>query len=274
MTDWILLAAPLVVASLVLVLGFVGCFLDSIGEHQPDAPEITYTDKVAAHPNLVGYWRLGEASGTTAVDSKGGNDGTYVGGVMLGSPGLVEDDPDTAALFAGVGQYVAVPRTDALNPPTFTVEALVSVAEADDYRAVVSSRHVDPTSQNTFGYTLYVSDAGDWEAWVGDGDVTWETALGPPATDAVQFAAMTYDGTTLKLYVDPETDAPAEVAAAYQPNPQNELRIGAGANEAATPLYFFQGVIDEVAIYDVALDFDTILDHFTLATVSREEALD
>src|SRR5215831_14920886 len=56
---------------------------------------------LADHP--VAYYRLGETSGTTAVDSSGnGSNGTYVGGVALGQPGaLLPGDTDPAAGFNG-----------------------------------------------------------------------------------------------------------------------------------------------------------------------------
>ena len=45
----------------------------------------------------VGYWRLGEAVGPTAVDASGfGYDGTYNGNPTFGQPGAIADDPDTA----------------------------------------------------------------------------------------------------------------------------------------------------------------------------------
>ena len=271
MTHWVLLVAPLVLASFVMLFVFVGCGLDSSGTG--GTPPERYSTDVTSHPNVVSYWRLGEAAGaTTAVDSTGGNDGTYVGSVALGQPGLVVGDADTAAQFDGSTGYVAVPHIDdSLNPAKFTVEALVSLEGGDgQFRAVVSSRHIDQATMNTFGYILYASDQGNWEAWVGDGDTNWAMATGPPATNGGHYLAMTYDGTTLTLYVDPADDSPASIAASYQPNPQQELRIGAGGNELPDPYFLFPGVIDDVAIYNDALDSATIKAHFTLSRTAGE----
>jgi Concanavalin A-like lectin/glucanases superfamily len=45
----------------------------------------------------VGYWRLGEAVGPTAVDASGfGRHGTYNGNPTFGQPGAIVNDPDTA----------------------------------------------------------------------------------------------------------------------------------------------------------------------------------
>lgn len=264
MSHWVLLVAPLALASFVMLFVFVGCGLDSSGFGVPE----DYTNNVLANSNLIGYWRLGERAGaTTAVDSKGDNDGTYVGGPALGQPGLVVGDTDTAAQFDGSTQYVSVPFNAALNPAKFTVEALVDVTGNENtFRAVVSSRDIGEGAV-TFGYILYAGDQNKWEAWVGDGTTNvWQTLIGPDVTPGKHYLAMTYNGQTLKLYVDPVEDAPATLDATYGPNTTRELRIGAGANESETPLFPFNGVLDEVAVYDVDLDFTTIREHFSLAT--------
>ncbi|MEA2398119.1 MAG: hypothetical protein QOK25_1675, partial [Thermoleophilaceae bacterium] len=40
-----------------------------------------YAATIAGTPGLIGYWRLGEASGTSACDSFGSNAGVYSGAV-------------------------------------------------------------------------------------------------------------------------------------------------------------------------------------------------
>lgn len=264
MSHWVLLVAPLALASFVMLLAFVGCGLDSSG--LGEGP-LTYAGLVTDNNSSVSYWRLGEAAeATTAKDSKDGNDGTYTGTVTLGQPGLVVGDTDTAAQFDGSTAHVAVPFNGTLNPAKFTVEALVDVAGGEgQFRAVVSSRDIDKNGQH-FGYILYASDQNKWEAWVGDGTTgAWQIVTGPDVTPGKRYLAVTYDGTTLKLYVDPAEDAPASLAATYMPNTAQELRIGAGANET-DPTYFFNGVIDEVAVYNVDLAFSVIQKHFSFAT--------
>lgn len=270
MSHWVLLVAPLVLASFVMLFAFVGCFLDSTGYGAPT----TYPGEVTSNQYCVGYWRLGERAGPTAVDNKGDNDGTYSAeGVTLGQGGLLTGDVDTAAQFDGSSGYVSVPFVEALNPFKFTVEALVDVTGGDgQFRAVVSSRDIGEGAI-TFGYILYASDQNNWQAWVGDGTGTaWQVVTGPDVTPGKHYIAMTYNGETLKLYVDPDADAPATLDAPYQPNPQRELRIGSGANEAQTPLFFFNGVIDEVAVYNIDLDYATIESHFGLSVAGPTPA--
>src|SRR2546426_1498950 len=47
-----------------------------------------YSAQVLAD-NPVSYWRLDEASGTTAADQQGSNAGTITGGVTLNQPGVI-----------------------------------------------------------------------------------------------------------------------------------------------------------------------------------------
>jgi hypothetical protein len=54
------------------------------------------------------WWRLGESSGTTAVDEQGLNNGIYTGSITLGSTGLVSGDSDTAITLTASGAYVDV----------------------------------------------------------------------------------------------------------------------------------------------------------------------
>lgn len=67
----------------------------------------------------VGYWRLGETTGTTAVDSSGnGRDGEYVGAVALQQPGAISGDDNTAIQISGQRAFVEIPSHDDFSQPT------------------------------------------------------------------------------------------------------------------------------------------------------------
>src|SRR4029077_18308996 len=58
----------------------------------------------------VSYWRLGEQSGTTALDiGTGANNGAFTGGYTLGVGGAIVSDINTAGAFNGSTGYVSVP---------------------------------------------------------------------------------------------------------------------------------------------------------------------
>ena len=82
-----------------------------------------YSDRVMAD-GAVAYWKLDETSGTTAVDSLGGNNGTISGGVTLNQPGAVAGG--TAMKFAAPGLIMISTPLDA---PQMTIEAWAKLAD-------------------------------------------------------------------------------------------------------------------------------------------------
>ncbi|HEX4644207.1 MAG TPA: immunoglobulin domain-containing protein, partial [Verrucomicrobiae bacterium] len=94
-------------------------------------PNRTYPETVLAD-KPIGYWRLDEASGTTAYDRLGGNNGHYFQ-VALGKPGYNPLDPDTAGGFgilSPANSYVGTIPMDfaTAGNATFSVEAWVNGA--------------------------------------------------------------------------------------------------------------------------------------------------
>ena len=64
----------------------------------------------------------------------------------------------------------------------------------------------------------------------------------------------------MRLYVNGELEESASGPGLYQPNgPQNEdFHIGAGADNGSQ--FFFDGLIDDVALWDEALSIDQVRD--------------
>lgn len=274
MHDTIIFAAPLLIGAIVLTLRFVGC-----GFHAGSGPA-NYSDVVLGTAGVVSFWRLNEQSGTTATDSQDGNSGTYENGVTLGGPSLLPADTDNfAASFDGATQFVSVPFRANINPTQFTVEAIVNPSAigtgTQDFHAIVFSRSEDAAG-NALGYILYLLN-DKFQARLGSGTAHNPTTLNVPAAAVANggpyYVVMTYDGATLTLYVNPvdqfdpgnpgETaQQQASVAAGYAPNATSDLLIGASNFPGPNEHLFFPGVIQDVAIYDRALDFSTIQAHF------------
>jgi hypothetical protein len=274
MRDSILFAGPFLIAAIVLAVRFVGCSF-----HAGSQAPTPYSTEIMNTPGLVSFWRLNETSGTAANDSTDGNAGTYENGVTLGVPSQVYTDTDnTAAQFDGVSQFVTVPFAANINTATFTVEAIVNPsaigpAGPGEFHMVAFSRIID--ANNAFGYSLTLHGSA-FEGRVGSGSGTAQSEVAVPADAAADagpyYLAMTYDGTALTLYVNPadpfdpanpgetvQQQATANVA--FAPNPASDLAIGA-SNLGAGEAFFFPGVINDVAIYNVALDFPTIQSHY------------
>jgi hypothetical protein len=242
MPSWMYLAVPLSILPIVLLFGFVGCFLDSEGQASPDdpenpenpddpddpeVPEDPYHTVIETTPDLVAYWPLGESSGTTAHDvvgppPNGSHPGTYStwtapadaaaetdaanGVVALGQPGLIANDASRLAVSVD-GGYVEVPFAAELNTPEFSFEVLVQTewdaTAIAAYRCVVSSREL--AGGNVGGFILYANPTNHWEARIGVGTPVPAAAAAedPPISfGAIEALAVTYDGATLSLYVN------------------------------------------------------------------------
>ena len=73
-----------------------------------------FPEEIAEHYGLLGHWKLDETSGTVATDtSPFGNDGTYVGGVVINSAGPYPGEGAIAAQFDGSNDEVSLPNVDA-----------------------------------------------------------------------------------------------------------------------------------------------------------------
>jgi hypothetical protein len=82
----------------------------------------TYNAAVAAD-GATNHWPMGELSGTTATDIIGGTNGTYTGGVVLGSgAGISGASGDFAAVLNGTTGYVSIPSGTWLSSGTWTIE--------------------------------------------------------------------------------------------------------------------------------------------------------
>ncbi len=293
MIDPVLLAAPLLIAAVVLAVRFVGCAgIAGIEDPPPPIAKTKYSALVSDTANIVSFWRLNELpsgsspGGPPASDSKGPNQGTYHGAVSQPAIDLLggDDDGNTATGFDGGSAYVSVQFNTDLNPAAFTVEALVLPTSnvASKTMTIVSSLDLP---SNT-GYMLQISNSA-CVATVGDG-----TTLRPVVVDAqVQpderyYVALTYDGKgKAELYVNPEafdlvrgthTFDPQAFKDGdtahksymslvspncYKPQTKSDLWIGAD-NLGAQPGNFFEGVIQNVAVYDAPVGFDDIVKHF------------
>jgi hypothetical protein len=227
----------------------------------PAAPASAYRDTVLGEADLVSYWRLGEASGTTAKDSRGTNDGSYLTGVTLGSPGAATNDPNSSATFNGTSAKVSLP---ALAPVTdFSVEGWTKLAAgaasgSGNNTLYGSNAKVRLLARPGGGSSPTTAYAGVWLAGT-------EYVLQPNSTAQSNLGAwvhwvMTRSAGTLTLYrngvrIGRRTDLPASASADISG------WIGAQTGNA----YFLNGQIDDVSVYRSALGATAIANHYRAA---------
>jgi hypothetical protein len=235
----------------------------------PAAPGArTYAGTILGTSNVQGYWRLGETTGTTAVDQTGHANGTYLGTITKGTPGLLTGDADKAATL----DAAQASRVEITSPPApttaVTVEAWAQDTGSTDFYAKIAAKSNSVDAAPFADYCLSANSAADGGPvgrWVMEADINGtHTVLytTDPVPAGRHHLVGTYDGTVMRLYLDGvEAAAPLFVTGTLG-NRGQPLEIGRYSPNLA--LCKFVGTVDEVAVYDRALTAAEVLDHYTL----------
>jgi hypothetical protein len=212
-----------------------------------------------------GYWRLGEASGTTAVDeTTNHSNGTYLSGVALGVPGALVTTSDTAARFDGVDDRVSMgdPANGALDFGTgnFSVEAWVKTT-VNGEETIVSKQ---PSTGRYWQITVTddTSHVGQVRATIDDG--AWHAAYGPSRVDDGnwhQVVVVFARASGITIYVDGTSSRFTAGAAPGDISNSAPFLIG-----KATGYAYFRGDIDEVSVFRSALSPQQVQAHFDNGT--------
>ncbi|MDP2710198.1 MAG: LamG-like jellyroll fold domain-containing protein, partial [Solirubrobacteraceae bacterium] len=210
-------------------------------------PAGSYADAILATPGLLSYWRLGETSGTTASDAKGGRHGTYLNGVALGAEGALVGDANTAASFDGVNDSVTVPALP--SSVDFTVEGWQNLTGATNNTTLYGKTGNMRIMPRPSG--VYVG------VWAGGERII--QAVTPSNVGVWVHWAVVRSGASLRVYrngieVGARTDLPATTA----------VDLTGDIGRVGT-LYPAAARIDEVAVYDRALSVADVRDHIALA---------
>jgi hypothetical protein len=227
-------------------------------------PQSAYAAAVLAD-SPIAYWRLDETSGTTARDSSGhGNDGTYIGVVSHGTAGAIASDPDTATTFDGATGYM-----DGGNRFAFTgqqalsLEAWVKANSTTSYLGIASREDTSggPPSE---GYVLFVSPSdGVFGFQRLDGaSQTTVTSMSVASASAYVHIVATYDGSQMSIYVNGASEL-TQTASFPIAGAMNDFVVGAEAGGAEA---FFDGAMDEVAVYDHVLTPAQVSTHYMVGT--------
>jgi hypothetical protein len=209
---------------------------------------LTLCGPVGAVEGMVSYWRFDEASGDVVWDFAGDNDGTVYGATW--TDGIVGG----ALNFDGVEDYVEVlspSNIPSLNEP-WSVGLWVKVNAQSSKSAFIFARGVCYPRIGL--HTLILHPGGHlWNSFC-FADYDTGTTLG---TDTWYHIANTYDGDIARVYVDG--------LLVWVGNPPTlnvqDTNIYIGSHTGGTyplPGYWFNGVIDEVRLYDRVLTPDEI----------------
>jgi len=251
--DYFLLLTPVVVAIVLVLFRFVGCGASISGGSTNDEYDVE-----VLRDEPISYWRLQEPPGsTTAADAAGLVNGTYgtaPSPLSAGPPAVRSTAVNPTVVQVGLtdlplllnkpagepsetsvrlhGGFVQVPFRGPLNPPEFTLEAVVfpewDLSNLGKFYCVVESsspKLADPSLIKKLGYAIYggpdnpndPASPYHWQVWVGTGDgfVRWtektpyavpvndkgEPNPGPAVVPLPTYLAVTYDGATATLFM-------------------------------------------------------------------------
>jgi hypothetical protein len=205
--------------------------------------------------NLVGWWKLDDGAGTSAVDSSGnGNTGT-----LNNSPTWTTSGMNGGALtFNGTNQYLSAPNAPSLDLTTFTVSVWVNFSSPPSTYVTLISNYAGGVSDN---YNLTLQGGNYQVCSFQDAGANFRsTGLGWVPTPGVWYqVACTFDGSTISLYIN-------GALAASSPQPYTPkvgtsgLTIGASHTHTT---YFFPGTIDDIRVYNRALSATDIKTLYT-----------
>lgn len=225
---------------------------------------MAYADEVLADAPLA-YYRLGEASGTTLVDSSGNaRNGTYGGTPGFGATGLLTGDADTAVDFDGTADYATVPYAAWQAPSTFTIEAWFKFDGST--RVMVARRSGASSGTSDKSWTLFVGSGNiGIEVISPVGGVVYYNANSSPTAGTRYHYVVVYDGSSFKSYLNGALVRTDSYAAGIQ-STTAPLSIGGWVTIGPSPTDLFDGVIDEVAYYGAALSAARIEAHYNTGT--------
>jgi hypothetical protein len=191
---------------------------------------------VVRNTGLVAGYGFEDTSGTTAKDVMGAHDGQVTGAARTAGGRFGQ-----SLSFDGVDDWVTVPHNAALDLGSgMTLEAWVKPSALSTWRSVIQKERT-----GSFDYALYAStDASSPAARVFTANGIDAAAPSALLTTTWTHLAMTWDGSTVRLFVDG-----AEVAAQAAPGPlvtsTGALRIGGNSQRSE----WFTGLVDEVRVY-------------------------
>ncbi len=198
----------------------------------------------------VGVWLFDEGEGNTAADSSGnGNDGE-----LMGDPAWVVGKFGNALEFDGAGSYVSVPDSGSLNPTTaitlgawiypkgFTGNGNGILTKEGQYILGLNW----PQGGNAQKLNLWLT-IGAWVLFSGD----------EVPADSWSHVAVTYDGSAKEMYINGNL-VNSEAQEGEIATSANDILIAQGNTGVGAQA--FKGLIDELAVFNIALTETDIKD--------------
>ena len=252
------------IISLLLLISFtLPFFCGCLDESEPSSEQDYLT--TINNDGLIGYWRFDEAYWTgnqeEVEDSSGRNNHGTIFETAQVQPGKLGKG---LARFDGINDYIFIENSDSLEPEEITVETWVKKTESTSFEYLVSK---GASADDHSSYALYTDEDGGLSFYITDGI---SVAKSPHVDSSLwdgswHHIAGSFDGSTVRLYVDGEevgSGSDYNISIGYNLTTQNDLYFGNYNGSITHPLH---GDLDEVLIWNKALNATEILQHYTAA---------
>ena len=201
---------------------------------------------------LVGYWNFDEGSGNIAVDISG-NGNT---GILVNNPAWVDGKSGKALSFNGIDNYVHISDSSSLDVTSqITLETWVFPRSYVDYTGMVS--HMISRSDYSGGPVYVLAMYPDNHKVNYDINFvnTYHQSNAEIQLNTWTHLAVTYDGSNVRFYINGEFDSSYAYVGSISTT-SNWLAIGCKPTDpygGVGTYAYFNGIIDEVKIYNRAL---------------------
>lgn len=230
---------------------------------------MTYAAEVLTDVPLA-YWRMGDASGTTATDSSGNaRNGTYVSNFALGATGLLAGDADTCVDFTTGGAVVLSPAAW-MDVDYYTIEAWINLDTT--FSTLTVATYAFGFDVNQLAWSLQVTSTGKLLMTMRNSSTTVGTATGATtlSTLTTYHVAATYDGTTIKVYVNGVLDGSGSLSGVTNKPTHVDRKFSIGRMPSIDA--FLDGRVDEVAFHGSALGESRIFAHYVAGIATSQVA--
>jgi hypothetical protein len=198
--------------------------------------------------NLTHHWKFDETSGTTAPDSIGTNNITLSNSVLVGVAGKIGN----AASFNGSNASGDAGKID-FGTGNFTVAHWVNVNGFKTYPAIFNNRS---SASGNIGFHTRTDGTRTITALIDLGTTSKRLAVTNLATGTWYHIAVSVDRAGLmKLYINGALTGQVDISAFKTTSITNTDNVRIGRDQSSN---YFNGVIDELRIYNTALSASEI----------------
>lgn len=227
---------------------------------------MTYSSTILATTGLVHYYRLDDTNGaanSTILDSvtSGAVNGlTQNSGCTANVAGLLTGDTDKCFAFASSGDGCVKLNSNLtpLGTSSYSWEVWVKPTNQSGSNQRIIGNDVY-TTQNKGPSLLWDGPSNRVISWRATDSNSVSCSVGASSANKIFHIVVTYDGAALRLYINGACNN-AQNDTTSIPSNSNQFIIGANGGWGNS----WDGDIDEVAIYNVALSGETIRNHYNV----------